>query len=238
MSEECFFKNNNVLENPLFCTSVTEHPVCVDTNSGSVSEDRIARADYKTASEAGLSSGYTFSDAAAKLTGDNMLITDGGYYFSGLPYDTYIVEMTTAASSNGGTTYGIGYFLVDDGRPSVKPQALNQEIVGDAVIGEKLTASFTYKGNSISEGTPKYEWLQSDSFGGEYSVISTDKEYTVKESDAAVITRKRPQPVPHQMTDPKDLIKRTIHLRQDIPTMFLFGRKRQGRTLIHLSVST
>ncbi len=272
MSEEGFFKKNNVLENPLFYTSVTEHPVCVDTNSGNVSTDRIVRANFKTASEAGLSSGYTFSDAAAKLTNDNMLITDGdwtdttkvsdgtyssdvskhmdilsvsntagskmyyrftgtafgifgangpkggilatniykasdlskvyksanigryqnityykpdgGYYFSGLPYDTYIVEMTTAASSNGGTTYGIGYFLVDDGKPSVKPQALNPEIVGDAVIGEKLTASFTYKGNSISEGTPKYEWLQSDSFSGEYSVISTDKEYTVTESDA------------------------------------------------------
>lgn len=285
MSRDGFFKRNTVLENPLFYTSATEHPICVDTNAGNgyTSEDRIIRADYKTAAEAGLSSGYTLADAAAKLTADNMLITDGdwadtntvsdgtyssnvgkhmdilsvsskagskmyyrftgtafgifgangpkggnlvtniykasnlkkvyktatigryqnityykpsgNYSFSGLPFDTYIVEMTTAAGSTGGTMYGIGYFLVDDGKPTVKPQALNAALTGDTFIGGKLTASFTYKGNSISAGTHKYEWLSSSSLNGEFSLIATDKEYTVSESDSDKYIKCRITPV-------------------------------------------
>lgn len=285
MSRDGFFKRNTVLENPLFYTSVTEHPICVDTNAGNgyTSEDRIVRADYKTAAEAGLSSGYTLADAAAKLTADHMLITDGdwadtntvsdgtyrsnvgkhmdilsvsstagskmyyrftgtafgifgangpkggnlvtniykandltkvyktatigryqnikyykpsgNYSFSGLPFDTYIVEMTTAAGSKGGTMYGIGYFLVDDGKPTVKPQALNPALEGDAFTGGKLTASFTYKGNSISAGTHKYEWLSSGSLNGEFSLIATGKEYTVSESDSDKYIKCRITPV-------------------------------------------
>lgn len=116
----------------------------------------------------------------------------GNYYNSGwmavatlLKWDSQPGEHTityTVKPSGEKTTFGFGYFFMDEETPDpiaydVAIKAGNKE-VSEAEVGQTLTGDYRFINSITEEEGTTWQWLFSDTKNGTYIVISTSKSLT------------------------------------------------------------